>query len=249
MTATPPRLLEVCVETTAGLLSARDGGADRIELCSALALGGLTPSYGLMRFAAESGVPTRAMIRPHADGFVYGDGDLDQMLADIDAAREAGLDGVVIGALTPADDLDAVLLDQLQTRAAGLKVTLHRCVDLLDDPVQAVDFAAERGIDAILTSGGAQSAPQGLPTILAMRQAAAGRVEIMAGAGVSPDNVPPLLEGGVRAIHASCGRAAPTTDLRAATFGFTAREPRHTDRDLVRALRARLDAADMELAS
>lgn len=243
------RLLEVCVETPAGLAAARDGGADRIELCSALALGGLTPSHGLMRFAAKTGVPTRAMIRPHADGFVFDAGDLDLMLADIDAAREAGLDGVVIGALTPAGDLDADLLDRLLARAAGLKVTLHRVVDLLDDPRAAVDFAAERGIDAILTSGGAQTAPLGLATILAMRAAADGRVEIMAGAGVTPDNVAPLLAGGVRAVHASCSRPAPTTDDRAATFGFTARDPRQTDRDLVRALRTRVDAADKDPVS
>lgn len=242
------RLLEVCVETAAGLVAARDGGADRIELCSALALGGLTPSHGLMRFAAKTGVPTRAMIRPHADGFVHDGDDLDLMLADIDAAREAGLEGVVIGALTSAGALDADLLDQVLDHAVGLKVTLHRAVDLLDDPLEAVDFAAERGIDAILTSGGAQTAPLGLAKILAMRAAADGRVEIMAGAGVSPDNVAPLLEGGVRAVHASCSRPAAPPDARTQAFGFTARQPRHTDRDLVRALKARVDAADKEFA-
>lgn len=240
------RLLEVCVETPAGLMAARDGGADRIELCSALALGGLTPSYGLMRFAAKTGLPTRAMIRPHADGFVYDADDLDLMLADIDAARDAGLDGVVIGALTPAGHLDVDLLDRLLRHAAGLKTTLHRAVDLLDDPLMAVDFAADRGMDAILTSGGAQSAPLGLTTILAMHEAAAGHVQIMAGAGVTAANVAPLLAGGVSALHASCSRPAPTTDDRAAAFGFIARAPRQTDRDLVRALRASVDAADKD---
>lgn len=242
------RLLEVCVETAAGLAAARDGGADRIELCSALALGGLTPSHGLMRFAAKTGVPTRAMIRPHADGFVYDGDDLELMLADIDAARDARLEGIVIGALTPAGQLDTGLLDQLLDHAAGLKVTLHRAVDLLDNPLAAVDFAADRGIDAILTSGGAQSAPLGAATLVAMHEAASDRVQIMAGAGVTQDNVAPLLEGGLRAIHASCSRTVVTTDTRAAAFGFTAQQLRQTDRDRVRALRAQLDAADKELA-
>ena len=238
-------LIEICVDSAQGLADAVVGGADRIELCSALALGGLTPTPGLMALAADCGVPVRAMIRPREGSFVFDAGDRDTMLRDIDAVRAAGLSGVVIGALTPEGALDVPLLQELVARAKGLDVTLHRVVDLLPDPLAAVDIAAGLGIATILTSGGARTASEGAKTIAAMRARTADWIEILAGSGVRAANAAALVAAtGVRAVHASC--SAPRTDAlaRETEFGFASASVRATDRTEVAALVAAVRPRD-----
>ncbi|HCO54934.1 MAG TPA: copper homeostasis protein CutC, partial [Pelagibacterium sp.] len=122
----PEPILEICVDDAAGLAAAISGGADRIELCSSLALGGLTPTPGLMALAATSPIPVYAMIRPRAGDFVFSRDDVATMETDIDAARSAGLSGVVLGATHPDGRLDTAILERLVTRASGLGLTLHR---------------------------------------------------------------------------------------------------------------------------
>ncbi|MGL6211569.1 MAG: copper homeostasis protein CutC, partial [Paracoccaceae bacterium] len=126
-------ILEVCVDTVAGLEAAVAGGADRIELCTGLALGGLTPSAGLMRHAAGCGVPVMAMIRPRAGDCVWSEAELLAMEADIAAAQAAGLAGAVLGASMPDGCLDRVALARLVQAAQGMDLTLHRCFDLVPD--------------------------------------------------------------------------------------------------------------------
>lgn len=235
-------LLEVCVDTAAGLAAAVEGGADRIELCSALALGGLTPSSGLMALAAEAQkqthLPVRAMIRPREGHFHFDAADGDMMLRDIDAVRAAGLDGVVIGASNAAGGLDTALLERLVAHAAGMAVTLHRVVDLLPDPVEAVDVAIALGLSTILTSGGAIKAADGMDRIAAMHQRASGRIEIMAGSGVHAGNAPAIIAAtGIRAIHASCSRPISGISARLLDLGFDNANRRITDRATVVALR------------
>jgi copper homeostasis protein len=157
----PAILLEVCVDTAEGLEAAIAGGADRIELCSSLGEGGLTPSAGLMALAGRQGVPVRAMIRPRAGDFTFDAAEVAVMCGDIRAARDAGLAGVVIGALDAAGALDRAVLEGLMAAASGMGVTLHRAVDLLPSPREAVEVARALGIDTILTSGGALKAPEG----------------------------------------------------------------------------------------
>lgn len=233
------RLLEICVDSPAGLRAAIAGGADRIELCAALDVGGLTPSPGLLQLAGRMSVPVRAMIRPRAGDFIYDAAEQDAMLHEIDAARDAGLAGVVIGALTQAGELDLVLLKRLVAHAAGLDVTLNRAVDLLPDPLVAVDVAIDLGLATILTSGGALKAHDGIATIAAMQARAAGRVEILPGSGINAANVAAILDGaGVGSAHASCGRLVDTTDLRSVAMGFAHAQRRETDQSLVENLRA-----------
>ncbi len=207
---TPDRpTLEVCVDTPAGLAAALDNGADRIELCSALALQGLTPLPGLMAQAARASQPSYAMIRPREGDFVYGARDLDAMKRDIDAVRAAGLAGVVIGANRSSGELDVETLAVLIGHAAGLGMTLHRAFDLVPDFDAALETAIELGFERILTSGGARSAPEGIERLAALVARAAGRISIMAGAGVKPDNVADLIaRTGVREVHGSCGGPA-----------------------------------------
>jgi copper homeostasis protein len=186
----PTTTVEVCVDDAAGLLAAVKGGAHRVELCAALAVGGLTPSPGFMQLAARSPISVYAMIRPRAGSFVYGPDEIDLMRRDIDAAADAGLAGVAIGASLASGDLDREGCWALVTHAKsrGLGATLHRAIDLTPDPVAAVDVAMGLGFERILTSGGARTAPEGVETITAMAWRADGRISIMAGSGVNAGN-------------------------------------------------------------
>lgn len=232
-------LLEVCVEDAAGLAAAIDGGAGRIELCSALALGGLTPSAGLMQEAARTGRPVMAMIRPRAGGFVWSAEDMRQMKADIAAARAAGLAGVVLGASRPDGRLDEWMLTALLHEADGMDTTLHRCFDLTPDKAQALETAASLGFRRILTSGGASAAPAAPDVLRDLMQQAGDRITVMPGAGIRPATLPALARLPLREIHASCSmtlaEAAPV-----AALGFGPSDRRVTSASEVRALVAAL---------
>lgn len=234
-------LLEVCVEDIKGLLQAIDGGADRIELCSALPVGGLTPSAGLMAAAAAQPVPAYAMIRPRAGSFIYSSDELDVMKADIDAARYAGLPGVVLGASLPDGRLDGETLKALVKQAEGMGRTLHRAFDLVPDIQEAVELAVKLGFERILTSGREKTAPEGVETIDHAIKVAAGRISIMPGSGVNLQSVSKLLPRlTVTEIHASCSVAEDEQDPRLLALGFAAPTSRRTDAATVRALKQRI---------
>lgn len=230
-----PVLLEVCVDSPVGLHAAIAGGADRIELCSSLAVGGLTPSPGFMVLAAKSGRPARTMIRPRVGDYVYSEAEIDVMRGDIDAARAAGLAGVVIGASLPNWHLDEKTITRLANHAKGMELTLNRTVDMSPDPLAAVDMVAALGFRSILTSGGSLKAPDGIQTIAAMVQRAAGRVEILAGSGLNPGNVRMMVEKtGVREVHGSFAAPWPGIDEKLVRFGYIAPDARETSETAVR---------------
>jgi len=235
--------LEVCVDNVDGLAAALAGGADRIELCSALEIGGLTPSAGLLRVASASPVPVVAMIRPRGGDFCFNDAETQQMLNEIDAVAAAGLQGVVLGASLPDGELDPRTLELLVRRAMGhgLRCTLHRAIDLCPDLGQATRLAIELGFERILTSGGAPSAPQGLAGLQRCHAAAAGRIAIMPGAGISADNVHLLrAQLPLTDIHASCSAPLPPASPAVLAFGFDAGGRRQTSSAKVAALKAAL---------
>jgi copper homeostasis protein len=227
-------LLEVVVDTAAGLRTAMDHGADRIELVAALVEGGLTPSGGLMRLAADSGnergIPTRAMIRPRAGDFTYTADELHIMHNDIVAAASCGLEGVVLGANLTSGALDEAALKGLvvHAKAHGLAVAMHRGFDLVPDPAEALEIAISLGIDTLLTSGGGQTAAQGTEGLAALVKQASGRIEILAGKGITAENVGPILDTGVTAIHASCNAPLPPHDNRAFALGYVNANMRDT---------------------
>lgn len=201
--------LEVCVDTVDLLDICATPKVDRIELCSALSVGGLTPTLGLMRCAYSVREKTHAMIRPRAGGFVYGARDIDAMRADIDAAKDAGLAGIVIGAATRERDLDVVVLRDLIGCAGDLCITLHRVIDTLIDPLAAIDIAVDLGISRILSSGMEATAAQGADFLAQMKQHAGDRIEVMAGAGVTAQNLADLAsKTGIRDFHSSCSYGA-----------------------------------------
>lgn len=230
--------IEICTDDVAGIEAAAEGGADRVELCSGLDLGGLTPSPGLIAAAARASLPVRAMIRPRAGDFRFSEPEIDAMLADIAAVRAAGLSGVVLGASTADDTLDLAVLGRLVAAAGDLGKTLHRVVDTLHDPLAAVDQAVDLGFDCILTSGGALRAEGGTDVIAAMVARAAGRIAIMAGSGVKATNAAVILKAtGADWLHSSCAGLKPNTG-ETVRLGFGPMDRRYTDPDRIRALRA-----------
>ncbi len=201
--------LEVCVDSAVSLRAAVAGGAHRIELCAALALAGLTPSPGLMERASACGASVYAMIRPRPGDFDYSADDLDLMRRDIDAARRAGLEGLVFGVSRPNGELDDQALRRLLDHADGLPCTLHRAFDIAPELDVALDTAIELGFERILTSGGAPNAWEGRDRIAELVAQAGDRISIMAGAGVTAANVVDLVRHtGVREVHASCSAMA-----------------------------------------
>lgn len=181
-------LLEVCVDSYASAMAAVRGGADRLELCSALAVGGLTPSAALLRqIRRVSSIPIRCLMRPRGGDFLYTPEEIEQMAMEIRELHLAGADGFVIGCLTAEGSLDGEAMKPLLEAASGAGLTLHRCIDVSRDPVQTYRDAAEMGIDTVLTSGTAGNCVAGMETIrtlLALREEAQGP-EVLIGAGVS----------------------------------------------------------------
>lgn len=181
-------LLEVCVDSLASARAAIRGGADRLELCSALAVGGLTPYGELLRqIRRESDVPIRCLMRPRAGDFLYSADELDLLCGQIRSLRASGATGFVIGALTPEGELDLPAMKRLLAACDGAPVTLHRAVDVSRDLGETYRAAAALGLDTVLTSGGAASCTAGCETLgrlLALRDALNGP-EVLIGAGVN----------------------------------------------------------------
>lgn len=234
-------LLEVCIDDAAGFDAAVAGGADRIELCSTLELGGLTPSVGVMALARRAPVPTRAMIRPRPGDFIFTRADLDVMLAEIAAARQAGVTGVVLGASLPDGRLDVAALSILAEAASGLGKTLHRAFDLVPDLRAGVEAAVALGFDTILTSGRARSALEGVNDLALAHDLAAGRLTVMAGAGINPQTATDILrQVPLGAVHGSCSVPLPTENAAALRLGFASPNRRATSQEAVAALKRAL---------
>lgn len=203
--ANPPVLVEVCVESVAGAYAAVVGGADRIELCAHLDAGGLTPSVGLCEaVCAAVQVPVFAMIRPRAGDFLYDGGEVDVMVRDIEALRQAGAAGVVTGALTADGEVDRRRVSEFVDVADGLPLTFHRAFDVCRDACEAVEELCALGVARLLSSGQKPSAPDGKHRLREVVERAAGRLQVMAGAGVRAENVVRLVEfTGVPEVHLS----------------------------------------------
>ncbi|MCL9775950.1 copper homeostasis protein CutC [Vibrio methylphosphonaticus] len=199
--------LEVCIDNIESLLYAVEGGATRIELCSSLALGGLTPSAGFMMQAAKhSQVPVYAMVRPRQGDFLYSAPEVEIMAQDITIAANMGMDGVVLGLLTQDGRLDIDNLTTLisQAQQLGLGVTFHRAFDQCSNTVEALEQLINLGCERVLTSGLANSAFAGIECLEKLHQQAKGRISIMAGAGISPDNVAHIIaKTGITELHLS----------------------------------------------
>lgn len=213
--------LEICIDSVASAEAAREGGADRLEVCSSLAAGGTTPSEGLVRACLEQvGLPVMMMIRPRDGDFVYSAADLAVMLRDIEVAQRLKVEGVVFGALTKQRRLDRTVCRQLLQAAAGLKITFHRAFDVAEDPLATLEELIDLGFDCLLTSGQQSTAEEGMELITQLNERAAERIAIMPGAGVNPANAAAILRNtGANQLHASASEPVAMSSHSQIQFG------------------------------
>ena len=204
-------LLEICVDSFESARRASENGADRLELCADLLVGGTSPSPFLIEQIVKSiQTPVNVLLRPRFGDFCHTREEKEVLLREIEFCAGAGINGIVIGALTPDGDLDVPFLSECMAAAADLDVTLHRCFDVCRDPFEAIDTACDLGIQTILTSGQMATAPAGLKNLKAFRKYAADRIHLMAGSGVSASNIPLLYrEAGICHFHLSAKHAEP----------------------------------------
>lgn len=240
--------LEICVDTLSSVKVAAAGGADRVELCAALSEGGLTPSCGFIQSALTCGIEVHVMIRPRGGDFAYANDELGIMRTDIETARALGAHGVVFGVTDVHGALNVDAMRTLRDVAGGMECTLHRAIDLAPNPIEAVGQAIDVGMTRILTSGGQQKALDGVDAIAQMVRAAAGRIEIMPGSGVTAENAAEILaKTGATSIHASCASWFKSEKGQVEAMGFTQKDGiRQSNLELVKQLRGAINSAVME---
>ena len=246
------KLLEICVDSLASARAAVAGGADRLELCSALLAGGLTPYEALLRqIRAESDIEIRCLMRPRPGDFLYTPEELKLMCQQILSLKAAGANGFVIGCLTAEGDLDVAAMKPLVEACGDCGITLHRCIDVSRDPVDTCREAAALGINTVLTSGAASNCKAGqavIEQLIALRDSENGP-EVLIGAGVNADVIRHFRQNipGSRAFHASCKtelESAMAFRREGVPMGLPGLDEWHiqqTSEDAVRAARASLD--------
>ena len=198
-------VVEACVESLEAAVAAAAGGAQRLELCANLAAGGTSPDGAtLAACVSQSTIPVFVMVRPRPGDFRYSAAEHAVMLDEIRRAKDAGAHGIVTGALRAGGSVDETLTGELLDAAQPLPLTFHRAFDECPDPAQALETVIALGVTRVLTSGGAATAPQGAATIAKLVRRAAGRIGILAGGGITADNVAELVRtSGVREVHLS----------------------------------------------
>ena len=242
-------LLEICVDSFESARRASENGADRLELCGDLLVGGVSPSPFLIEQVVERiKTPVNVLLRPRFGDFCFTAEEKEVMLKEIEFCVNAGVNGIVIGALTPEGDLDVPFLSQCMAAAGDLEVTLHRCFDVCRDGFEAIETACDLGIQTILTSGQMATAPKGAENLKAFRKFAADRIHLMAGSGVSAANIPQLhRETGICHFHLS-GKASEPGPMTFRREGVPMGLPmasefdrQYADPKAIRAARAALD--------
>lgn len=200
--------LEVAANSVASALAAQQGGADRVELCTALELGGLTPTQGTIALARERlTLPIHVLIRPRAGDFLYDDIECEAMLRDIRTCKALGCEGVVFGVLDADGRVDMARCRALMAEAGGMDVTFHRAIDVARDPLQALEDIVALGCRRILTSGTQPGADAGVSMIRQLVEQADERIAIMPGGGITAANIAAIVsETGAREFHASAKR-------------------------------------------
>lgn len=186
-------IIEICLESVESVIAAEKGGADRVELCSDLFEGGLTPTIGTVKTALKkSNIKINAMIRPRGGDFCYSDEEFEVMKEDIKAFKETGINGIVFGILTPEGDIDVKRSKEIIELARPLAVTFHRAFDMTRDPYKSLEELIELGVDRVLTSGQEATVPEGADLLEELVQIAVDRIIVMPGCGITERNFPKL---------------------------------------------------------
>lgn len=237
------KLLECCVDSVESAVIAAQNGADRLELCANLVIGGTSPSPALFAEVKERvECPVRVLLRPRFGDFLYSEEEFSIILREICSFRELGADGVVIGCLTPDGALDVERMKRMVEQAGTMGVTLHRAFDLCADPMEALEQVRTLGIDTILTSGQKENCAAGKNLIAALCEQA-GNVQIMAGAGVNADVIAEFLQDTpVRTFHLS-GKMIVPSGMRYRREGVPMGLPQMSEYEIWRADPAKICAA------
>jgi len=243
-------LLEIVASTVDDCIAAEDGGADRVELCAAIATGGLTPSLGTLIEAKRSlGLPIMAMVRPRAGGFCYSAEDFATMRRDAELLLSHGADGIVFGILHPNGSIDRQRSGYLVELANGKQTVFHRAFDVVPDPERTLDELIDLGFTRLLTSGQKTTAFEGRESIRRLIARAGSRIEVLAGGGVRAHNVRQLVEAtGCTQVHltAFSARIDASTSASCLSFGGVPGSPsgsyESVDPELVHRMRETLDA-------
>jgi copper homeostasis protein len=241
--------LEICCGSLDDALEAEAGGADRVELCSSLFFGGLTPSFGSIAEATRRlRIPAIVMVRPRGGGFCYTEPEFGVMQADAEAAIAQGVAGLVFGVLTPDGAIDRARTARLRDLADGREAVFHRAFDVTPDPFRALDELVDLGITRVLTSGQQDTVAEGIELIARLVDYAGDRIQVMPGGGIKPfqfDDV--IAKTGCREIHVAAWttrRDDSTRHRPQVTFGGALFPPEHrydlTDRSVVAGLAQRL---------
>ena len=206
---------EICAPSVQSAIHADLGGADRIELCQNLAEGGTTPSFGSIQYCVENlSLKTYVLIRPRPGDFCYNKEEFEVIKKEVQACKELGVHGVVVGFLNPDRSLDGDKTKEIRELAGPMQLTFHRAIDICSDWRSTLRQLIEIGYDRVLTSGTAPTAFQGIPVLKEMVQEAQGRIVILAGSGVNYMNGLEIVnQTGVRELHASCTTIKSTQDL------------------------------------
>lgn len=248
-------LLEICCGSAADAVEAAAAGANRLELCSALPLGGLTPSLGELEIAKKQDILVMALLRPREGGFCYSETEFETMLCDAKSLLAHGADGLVFGVLQADGTVDEERCRQLCEVAGSRERVFHRAIDVVPDWRAALDSLIRLGFTRVLTSGQCPSAPEGANTIRAMREYAAGRLQILPGGGIKAHNAAELLQKtGCSQLHASLKK--PCRDASAGSnllIRFNSAPPEEggyslADRTQIAALRALLSGGEGALS-
>ncbi len=203
-------LIEACVDSYASCINAAKAGADRLELCSHLIIGGTTPSPIVFKqVQRETDVKINVLIRPRFGDFLYTEDEMELMCEEIKIFRDLGANGVVIGALTPDGDLDIEKMKRMMACAGDMDVTLHRAFDMTRDPMKTLEEAIELGCKTILTSGQQSDVVAGKDLLKEVYEKAAGRIDIMAGCGVKKWNIQEIHDyTGIKVFHTTGRKGA-----------------------------------------
>lgn len=248
-----PILLEICCGSAEDAIEAAAGGADRVELCSALFLGGLTPSLGsLLEVKRRTQIPVIAMNRPRQAGFCYSATEFAVMERDAELLLEHGAHGIVFGILDPDGTVDVKRTRALRERVGRRQAVFHRAFDVTPDPFRALEELIDLGITRVLTSGQKNTAPDGAKLIAQLIAKADHRIEVLPGAGITVENVRPLLEQtGCDQVHltAFAERQDPSTLQNAAIYFGAPNGPEESkyelnDRGYVQRMKKRLSVAN-----
>jgi copper homeostasis protein len=194
--------VEICVSDVESAVSAEKGGAERVELCQCLEVGGVTPSAGAIALSCRSvSIPVHVLIRPRGGDFVCSSLELAVSHHDVETAKALGASGVVLGILCPDGRIDRERTASLIARARPMSVTFHKAFDATPDPFDGLEILISLGVDRVLTSGGAPTARLGVERLAALVEQARGRVAVMAGGSITEDDAPALLASGLREMH------------------------------------------------